>query len=72
MPNRSSRRAGLRVLADQVDADEGTVAAGALSNVARIRRRLGAGSRSEMLSMLRATLAPDDAVAGQRDQRTVS
>lgn len=27
-------------------------------HVARIRRRLGAGSRSEMLSMLRATLAP--------------
>lgn len=27
-------------------------------HVARIRRRIGAGSRSEMLSMLRATLAP--------------
>jgi DNA-binding CsgD family transcriptional regulator len=27
-------------------------------HVARIRRRLGAGSRSEMLSMLRAMLAP--------------
>jgi DNA-binding CsgD family transcriptional regulator len=28
-------------------------------HVARIRRRLGAGSRSEMLSMLRAMLAPE-------------
>jgi len=28
-------------------------------HVARIRRRLGAGSRSEMISMLRAMLAPD-------------
>lgn len=29
-------------------------------HVARIRRRLGAGSRSEMLSMIRALLAPND------------
>jgi DNA-binding CsgD family transcriptional regulator len=29
-------------------------------HVARIRRRLGAGSRSEMLSMLRAVLAPEN------------
>ena len=28
-------------------------------HVARIRRRLGAGSRSEMLSMLRTMLAPE-------------
>lgn len=41
-------------------------------HVARIRRRLGAGSRSEMLSMLRAMLAPEDAIAGQRDPRTAS
>ena len=30
-------------------------------HVARIRRRLGAESRSEMLSMLRAMLAPQEA-----------
>jgi DNA-binding CsgD family transcriptional regulator len=39
-------------------------------HVARIRRRLGAGSRSEMLSMLRAMLAPADRIAGQRRRQT--
>ncbi|MCX2933859.1 isoniazid response ATPase/transcriptional regulator IniR [Mycobacterium sp. CVI_P3] len=33
-------------------------------HVARIRRRLGAESRSEMLSMLRAILSPDESASG--------
>lgn len=37
-------------------------------HVARIRRRLGAGSRSEMLSLLRAMLAPEGSTAGQAHQ----
>lgn len=35
-------------------------------HVARIRQRLGAGSRSEMLSMLRAMLAPESLTADER------
>ena len=35
-------------------------------HVARIRRRLGAGSRSEMLSMLRAMLTPQSAASSAR------